>query len=290
MDGKLILAFAVGVCAAAGLFTWLPNMPQTTARKTRVLSIPTLILMVLILAFGTSGAYAQRKMEESDRWVFSLAPYLWAVDIKGDITAEGTTTPIDIPFDELFDQLEFAAQLHFEARKNKWGLIADSTFIKAKQDNTQVGPIPATAELEYILTDLLGTYRFAPKWDVLGGVRYWSMDSTITLRPGPAFNAKESWTDLIVGARFFTPLNEKNTWSFVGRADVGGFGISDSSDSTWSVSTIFGWNYGKNDSVIFGYRYLEVDRTTGTGPSLFRIDLRQQGPLVGINFTWPRKR
>ncbi len=259
------------------------------ARKTRVLSIPILILMILILAFGASSAYAQRKMQESDRWVFSLAAYLWAADLKGDMTVGGITAPIDISFDELFGQLEFAAELHFEARKNKWGLIADSTFIKLKQDNTQVGPIPATAELEYILADLLGAYRFAPKWDAYGGVRYWSTESTITLQPGPAVNAEESWTDLIVGVRFLTPLNEKNTWSFVGRADVGGFGISDSSDSTWSVSALFGWNYGKNDSVLFGYRYLEVDRTTGSGPSLFRIDLRQHGPFVGINFTWPRK-
>ncbi len=48
----------------------------------------TVIAAVLILTLTSPAVFAQG---DADTWEFSLAPYLWAVGLDGDITVKGTT-------------------------------------------------------------------------------------------------------------------------------------------------------------------------------------------------------
>jgi hypothetical protein len=250
---------------------------------------PIVALVFLVLVFSTPKAYAQGYFEGTDdRWQFLLAPYLWAVNINGDITARGVEGDINLGFDELLDQVDIAAQVHFEAKKDKWAFILDSTYVEASDDNARVGSAPAETELEYLMTELLTAYRFSPKWEVIGGLRSWDMENIVTIGGGPRVKQSTDWVDLVAGARFTTKLTDK--WSFVGRGDIGGFGISDSSDISLGASALFFWHFSKNDSLVLGYRILTLDREDGSGANKFEVDLTQDGPIVGVAFTWPRKR
>ncbi len=80
-------------------------------------------VMALMLTLACPMTYAQEK--GSDGWEFSLAPYLWAVGLDGDITVKGTSQSVDVDFDELLDEVDYAVQLHFEAKKRDWSLIVD---------------------------------------------------------------------------------------------------------------------------------------------------------------------
>ena len=53
------------------------------------------------------------------------------------------------------------------------------------------------------------------------------------------------------------------------RGDVGGFSIGSSSDLTWTLATLFEWNLSDNFALVAGYRYVDVDRTSGSGLSRF---------------------
>ncbi len=249
----------------------------------RIQETVTVAVMALILTLMSPTAYAQEK--ESDSWEFSLAPYIWAVGIKGDMVIKGAPLEVDVDFDELFDEVDFAMELHFEARKGDWVFIADPTIIRVETE-AQLGPATVDVEMDYDLADFLVGYRLNPRWELLGGVRYWSLDVTVDPGPLPDVNEGESWVDLVVGGRFNWPLSEK--WAFISRADIGGFGIGSSSDSTWSVSGLFARKY-KNTDLLVGYRHLDVDYETGSGINRFEFDVEQSGPMVGLNFRWPRQ-
>ncbi len=245
----------------------------------RIQETVTVAVMALMLTLMSPTAYAQEK--GSDSWEFSLAPYIWAVGIDGDMVIKGVPLSVDVDFDELFDEIDFAMELHFEARKGDWVFIVDPTIIRIEIE-AQSGPVTVDTEMDYDLADFLVGYRLSPRWELLGGVRYWSLDVSVDPGPLPGFDQGESWVDLIVGGRYNWPLSEK--WAFLGRADVGG---SDS-DSTWMVSGIFARKW-KNTDLLLGYRHLDVDYETGSGVNRFEFDVEQSGPIVGVNFRWPRQ-
>ncbi len=243
----------------------------------------TVIAAVLILTLTSPAVFAQG---DADTWEFSLAPYLWAVGLDGDITVKGVTQAVDIDFDELFDEVEYAMQFHFEAKKGNWSFIVDPTIIKVDSEQ-KTGPINVDIEMDYVITEALVGYRIAPKWDILGGIRYWLMDVEIDIQgPPPSIDEDEDWVDLIVGARYFADISEK--WSFRGRADIGGFDIGESADSTWNVSALFWRDYGRkgNKQFVVGYRILDVDFDNDRGANRFRFDIEQSGPVFGLSFAW----
>ncbi len=241
-------------------------------------------VMALMLTLMSPTAYAQEK--ESNGWEYRIIPYLWAVGLDGDMVVGGQPVEMDIDFDELLDEVEFAGEVHFEATKNRWSWVADTTIIKIESEQ-KAGPFTAEVEMDYVLAEFFVGYRIAPKWDLIGGVRYWLMDVDLDIQgPIPPVDEDESWLDLIVGARYFTDISEK--WTFAGRADIGGFDIGESADSTWNVSALFFRDYGRkgNKQFIAGYRILDVDFDEGSGTSQFKFDIEQSGPLFGASFTW----
>jgi hypothetical protein len=51
-----------------------------------------------------------------------VAPYFWFLSIDGDLTVKGQESDVDVGFDKIWDELNIAAMLEFEARKGRWGL------------------------------------------------------------------------------------------------------------------------------------------------------------------------
>jgi hypothetical protein len=90
----------------------------------RILTVGTIIFLVITLVW--SSAYSQESNSNSD-WQFSLAPmYLWAVSIKGDQTVNGVKVDLDVPFSDIFDNLNGALTFHFEGvHKQSWGFFTD---------------------------------------------------------------------------------------------------------------------------------------------------------------------
>ena len=82
------------------------------------------------------------------------------------------------------------------------------------------------------------------------------------------------------GVRVRIDLTEKLLFNL--RGDIGGFGIS--SEFTWNVITIFGYNISQKTTMWAGYRFLGVDYEEGEGPSLNKFDVTMSGPLLGLSY------
>jgi len=108
------------------------------------------------------------------------------------------------------------------------------------------------------------------------GMRYVALESDVQLVPGPAGNARESWLDPLVGARFKHDFNER--WSVSLRGDVGGFGVA--SELTTNLSATFGYRITDAMTLRVGYRALEMDFDDGG----FVLDAIAQGYAVGLSF------
>jgi len=75
------------------------------------------LLSPLAIAENVSklGTDANSNTSTSKDWEFNLAPmYLWAVSINGDQTVKGVKVDLDVPFSDIFDNLNGALTVHFE--------------------------------------------------------------------------------------------------------------------------------------------------------------------------------
>ena len=60
----------------------------------------------------------------ADDWEWSFTPYLWASDVGVDVTIQDEPVlGTDIAFEDLFDNLDFAAPLHFEGSRGRSGIF-----------------------------------------------------------------------------------------------------------------------------------------------------------------------
>ena len=84
------------------------------------------------------------------------------------------------------------------------------------------------------------------------------------------------WTDAVIAARVSRQFNDN--WYGFAYADVGGFGIGDSSDLTWQAFAGAGYRFSETWSVAGGYRNLTIEREFG--PLDVTSDV--SGPFLGF--------
>ena len=245
-------------------------------------NMPTVVLLLIIVLTATTAS----SQEESD-WKFDLAPfYLWAVNLEGDATVRGVTNPVDLPFDTIFDNLEGAFIIHFEAlHKNTWGVIADFNYLDISQ-NAQVAIFDIDVSVKETVAEFDGFYRIAHgvhQFDIVAGVRYNEVKLEYDIRNLPFDNRRtENWWDPVVGVRYRYPIADR--WTLQLRGDIGGFGIG--SDFTWQTIGLIDYQPWKYVSLVGGYRALSLDYETGSGSEVFKYDVLLHGPVLGLNIRW----
>ena len=251
----------------------------------------TVSVVLLLVAFlmVCPSALAEQTSEDKT-WQFNLAPfYLWAVTIDGDVTLGTNTVPVTVPFSDIFDNLEGAFIIHFEAmRKNKWGFLVDVNYLDVTNGVTlQPGPGPGVqtnVDFNTTLGELSGLYRInrdKHNFDLIAGMRYTKLKNKVTTLAGPVLaDASIDWVDPLIGARWLWDFADE--WKLIARGDIGGFGIG--SDFAWQGLAAVDWQPFKHVSFIGGYRAIGQDYEEGSGSSLFRFDATIHGPLLGVNF------
>lgn len=239
---------------------------------------------ITVLAIGVVFplAYAE-DTKSNDAWEFDLAPmYLWAVSIKGDQTVNGIEVDMDVPFGDIFDNLNGALTFHFEGvHQQSWGFFTDLNYIV-------LNPSDGSIDIKYtqILGELAAFYRLIEQGlliDGFGGLRYSAMDVELEL-PGPLkdVDQRKDWIDPFVGLRWKWNFAEK--WATRLRGDIGGFGIG--SDLTWNAVGLVDFKPWKHVGLFGGYRVLYQDYSTGSGNRKFAFDAYMHGPVLGLNITW----
>jgi len=265
-------------------------MSEYLARTLR--NMRRVALFAAVMTHAVMSSAADTGSTTQDGWKYRAAFYLWMANIDGTQTVKGREADLDVGFGDILDVLEFAAEGHVEAIKdNQWGVFLDGTYLKLGPEADE-GPINLEVDYEYWLWELGGLYR-ANTWttrngqaavDLMLGGRYTSMDVELDFKnvPLPDVDGDESWTDLFAGARLLTPISNK--WTMSLRGDVGGFGISGSSDLALHGAILFDWNFRPNWDLVAGYRALYQDYESGSGANKFAYDATTHGPLLGVAY------
>ena len=268
----------------------------------------TLLCLLMMLAVSPvvyaqqGGAPKTDDTASSDEWQFEITPYAFAAGLDGTVGVRGVKADVDADTSDVLDAMDIAGMLALEARKGKWAFLFDGVFIKLEGEGVRswsgpagigslTGKLEATSKLQVYQPTLGYRVMDGPtKVDVLGGVRYNQLDVDLDLvvnlaGPGgllPGARRKvsetEGWWDPIVGARVLSPLSEK--WSFIGYADLGGFGVG--SDFTYQVMAGAKWQINDTVSMKLAYRYFYQDFSKGN----LVWDMAAYGPVLGFGFSF----
>ena len=245
--------------------------------------------------------------DADDSWDYGLSVYGWLPDVSGDTAFPvGDGSDFKVPVESLLDNLQFAMLATFDARKGRWGLLADLVYMdlgntkSAVQEGTigdTVLPYGVSARAGFDMKSLIlmaaGYYRLVDqqdsKVDIVAGLRHIDIDQSLEWRfsgdiaslpiPGREgmANAGDDYLDAIIGVRGRLGFGQDTSWYIPYYADVGAGG----SDMTWQVLGGIGYTFSWGDFAAI-WRHLSYDL-----PSSKPIGkLEFSGPEVGVVFRW----
>ena len=240
----------------------------------------------LVLLIMSTSAYGKEEQPVTNDWKFNLAPlYIWGMFMSGDMTAKGSTNPVDVKFGDVVSNLSAIFTVHFEGVwKNQWGFLVDFSYVKLGGDQETGGP-KIHVDFKDLMTEAAGYYRFSKgphALDALFGVRYTHLSPTIGVGNLPSQTSRQDWVDPIIGARYIWTICDQ--WKLNLRGDIGGFGVG--SDFTYNAIGLVEYKPWKHVSFLGGYRVLYQNYKDGSGVDEFKFDVTMHGPVLALNFTW----
>jgi opacity protein-like surface antigen len=218
-------------------------------------------------------------------WRVSTSMYVWTTRLDGDMTIHGTTIPVDVPFNKIFDNLKFTFMGLMEVGKGKWSFMSDIFYAKLEPSvSTQRADFDS--QIEQFIGNFAVFYNVVEnpttRLDAYAGARVNWMETDVKIK-GKVLgvvdineSADKTWVDPIIGFRVHHDLTDK---FFVrALADIGGFDIS--SDLTWQAMASLGYRINDKASLGLGYRAISTDYTSG-GTT---YDVTSHGLLLGLEY------
>jgi len=219
-------------------------------------------------------------------WQVRAALYGWGTALDGDVTLRGNNVPVDVGFDDVLDNLDYAVMGAVEIGNGKWSFLADLFYAELSSSNSKRN-LDFESQLGQFIGNFVITYNVidhsSTRFDVYAGARVNSIDANLDItRSGiigtRVFSGSDSktWVDPILGVRVQQELSN----SFFVRAlgDIGGFGVS--SDLTWQALAGLGYHINDSGSVLFGYRGIGTDYEDGA----FGYNVISHGLLLGFEY------
>ncbi len=233
-----------------------------------------------------SGARAE---DTAGEWRNTVVIYGMGAAIDGTAQIGPVTVPVDVGMSDVFDALEFGAMAAWRIENDTWSFTADTTFMGLGGSGTTEGGL-LRGEMDVDQFTLMGTAgrRLTDRLELLFGFAYMSLSTDLKVN-GTAgevvdqqASADADWIDPTIGLQYGLPLGEE--WRMNLRGDIGGFGIG--SDLMYQLLATFRWQVSDTTGVVFGYRLIGFDYEQGQGAKYQHYDLTEQGPLVGVTFSF----
>ncbi len=253
------------------------------------------------------GAACQRQRGPAPRsdWRFLVAPYGWLASVKGTVVSEGQEGELDIPFSDITKHVNGGFQLYAEARWKKWFVAFDGTWanlveevggnfvdvdvnIRQRLFDVRLGYEVFRCSRDGALDPCCESYRRWVVMDAFVGVRYWYTQQILTVQGPRGFIWKtdglDERLDPFLGLRFGFDVTRR-IGVFV-RGDVGGFGIGNAARFAWQAQGGVSLDLTRWMHLILGWRALYFDTIEGSGAGRNGAALTQQGPIIGLGFTF----
>jgi hypothetical protein len=196
--------------------------------------------------------------------------------MDGTTTVRGREVDVQASASDIFSNLQFGAMGVVVARKGHWGVGSDIIWMAL---GTTVREI--NVDFNQGAFAFYGLRSLGPAADVTFGVRINTLQGTLDFkRLGLSVDQSKTWVDPIVGLTLRTPPGRRVMARVY--TEIGGFGVG--SDFTWQIFPSVGFRLGRVSSIELGYRWLDIDYTSGEGNQQFGWDMLTQGPVVGFGF------
>ena len=252
---------------------------------------PLLLAAALALAAPAGAQETTTEAGPENEWSFTLAPYLWMIELDGNATVGGVKTDVDVPFKDSIKDLSFGGMLLGTVRKGRFGFSLNGVFTRVSPDDEVGGvKIDTTSDLAQLAASPF--YRVVD-WtysesadgtprrfflEPYAGARLNYLRVELEIRGGRQFDENQTWVDPIVGTRF--GLDLADNWLLAGAGDVGG--VVTGSDFAWNVQAYLGYQtelFGRETVLSVGYRALHTDYDHDN----FKWDVTQHGPILGTS-------
>ena len=232
---------------------------------------------MLLLSVLTLFPQLGRAQGRSDRaWQNEVFLYGMATSIGGDARFGRVEQPVDVSFSEILDNLEMAFMGGYRGSAERFSVVADVVFLGLGKSH-DTGEV-RRADLDQLIVDITGAYRFSPVLEAFAGVRVTDLSTKVGLGEPlrSELEGSDTFYDPIIGARIRTPLSQNGRWWLQARGDIGGFGAS--MDSTWQAMANIGFKPADWISLFGGYRALGQDFKDTGGSEKFGMHITYQGP------------
>lgn len=227
-----------------------------------------------------------------DKWDYTATLYGWFPGVSTTVETPVGTVESEVGFDEILETLDIAFLGALEARKGRVSLIGDLQYFDVGVEAEAPRGVPfreAEVDSKMALISAYATYALFDsdnvRFDVGAGLRY--VDASIETHligqgtnPNASFSRDGGWTDALIVARARRQFNDR--WHGVAYADVGGFGIGDSSDLTWQAFAGGGYRFSETWSAVGGYRHLSIERAFDN----FDVKTEVSGPFLGFQVSF----
>ncbi len=235
------------------------------------------IAAILVWIVCSAGTLFAQESTGNDSWKFFGELYFWGASVDGK-SASGSD--IDLDFDDIVSDLNFAFMGTAGVSKGKWLLGVDLIYVDV-EDSDDIAPgVRGKVELtNWVITPLVG-YNIVntgkSRLDNVGGARYLYLkaDLRVDALGARAKDSGSNW-DSVIGTRGSVDLAKK--WYLFGYLDIG----TGESDLTWQALGGVGYRF-KYFDLVAAYRYLSWE--FDDNPAL--EDQQLHGPAAGIRFTF----
>lgn len=231
-------------------------------------------------------------------WSLILSPYALLASQATDVGGERLRQS----FNDLSSITNAGFQLDAALRYKRVLLSIDGTYANLKT-NQDIGPINTKLDLtQWIVDTKLGylihseldfskTDEVIRGWSISAniGVKYWRNDVRLNVDASQLIGIPyveniqqlQEWTDFMVGARAHIILNKRVLLGI--QADMGGFGIGNSSDLSWDFTYVNTFEVYKRLYVTAGLRSFSYKRTDVNDGNELKTKVSVIGPLIGIS-------
>lgn len=280
------------ICVAAlGL---LPGV--STGQVPRPAPIEPVVLTLNVVPAGNT-ALAQPAAESpapsptdhgTDKWTFTLAPYLWMSSLSADVDAGPVSASPSACFTDLLKDLDMGAQLRFEGlHEDRWGFFVEGNYLslgdeaRARIGRFRIRGVAVDTQFTQAWFDFGGMYRLGPQgrsFDLMLGGRYAYVATDTSVGPFLELDQSKSFVAPLVGGRMVYDVFDR--WLLAAQADLGGFGVGEAADLFWGATALMGYRLSESAMLAIGYRYYDMDFSSGR----LDLDVQFHGPIVGVVF------
>lgn len=237
--------------------------------------------IMLVLLTVSSPLLAQ----DSETWNWKVAPYLWGINLEGDVSIGELSQEIDVGFDDILSNMELAGQVYAEVGRDNHSVHFDYTYLRLRPEATPLAspPFLPGAELASKFTANIFEAAYNYYWRGSDGPAFVlgarMTDMEIRMNPGnlAARVVGPDWWDYFVGIKTHNAISSNWDFDFYGTVGTGG------SDLPWTLAATFGRRYSNENRLLLGFRLWGVDYSQKNRINT-SLDLRYYGAVVGYEF------